>query len=73
MKVDMSPQAVTARLKLLDQLWELSVNLMRARPAEKPKIDNSETALLSERSLAEDWNTPEENKAWRHLADLPSR
>jgi len=72
MKVDMSPQAVTARLKLLDQLWELSVNLMRARPAEKP-IDNSETALLSERSLAEDWNTPEENKAWRHLADLPSR
>ena len=73
MKVDMSPQAVTARLKLLDQLWELSVNLMRARPAEMPKIDNSETALLSERSLAEDWNTPEENEAWRHLADLPSR
>ena len=72
MKVDMSPQAVTARLKLLDQLWELSVNLMRARPAEEP-IDNSETALLSERSLAEDWNTPEENEAWRHLADLPSR
>jgi len=72
MKVDMSPQAVTARLKLLDQLWELSVNLMRARPAEEP-IDNSETALLSERSLAEDWNTPEENKAWRHLTDLPSR
>jgi hypothetical protein len=72
MKVDMSPQAVTARLKLLDQLWELSVNLMRATPAEEP-IDNSETALLSERSLAGDWNTPEENKAWRHLADLPSR
>ena len=72
MKVDMSPQAVTARLKLLDQLWELSVNLMRARPAEEP-IDNSETALLSERSLAEDWNTPDENNAWRHLADLPSR
>jgi len=73
MKVDMSPQAVTARLKLLDQLWELSVNLMGAKRAEKPKIENSETALLSERSLAEDWNTPEENKAWRHLADLPSR
>ena len=73
MKVDMSPQAVTARLKLLDQLWELSVNLMRAERADKPKIENSETALLSERSLAEDWNTTEENKAWRHLADLPSR
>jgi len=30
-KVDMSPQAVTQRLKLLDQLWALSVKLMRAK------------------------------------------
>jgi hypothetical protein len=27
----MSPQAVTQRLKLLDQLWALSVKLMRAK------------------------------------------
>ena len=27
----------------------------------------AETALLSEASLAEDWNRPEEDKAWAHL------
>ncbi len=27
----------------------------------------SETALLSERSLAEDWNRTEEDAAWAHL------
>ena len=26
-----------------------------------------ETALLSERALAEDWNRPEEEEAWSHL------
>ncbi len=28
MKVDMSPKAVTERLKLMDELWLLSVKLM---------------------------------------------
>ena len=27
----------------------------------------SETALLSENALAEDWNRPEEDEAWSHL------
>ena len=27
----------------------------------------SETALLSEGALAEDWNRPEEDEAWAHL------
>jgi hypothetical protein len=27
----------------------------------------SETALLSETALAEDWNRPEEDEAWSHL------
>ena len=27
----------------------------------------SETALLSEAALAEDWNRPEEDEAWSHL------
>jgi hypothetical protein len=27
----------------------------------------SETALLSEQVLAEDWNRPEEDEAWSHL------
>ena len=39
---------------------------------EDPKVEISETALLSEDSLAEDWNKPEEDEAWQHLAELPS-
>ncbi len=31
MKVDMSPKAVTARLKTLDELWELSMKLMNSK------------------------------------------
>jgi len=34
---------------------------------EKPTGGHSETALLSEQSLAEDWNRPEEGEAWFHL------
>ena len=30
--------------------------------------DISETALLSEAALAEDWNRPEEDAAWSHLS-----
>ena len=30
-----------------------------------------ETALLSEAALAEDWNRPEEDEAWRHLQQVP--
>ena len=39
---------------------------------EEPKIEISETELLSEASLAADWNSPEEDKAWQHLDSLPS-
>ncbi len=34
---------------------------------EEPDAAISETALLSEFALAEDWNRPEEEAAWRHL------
>jgi len=30
----------------------------------------SETTLLSEQSLAEDWNRPEEDEAWSHLQQV---
>lgn len=30
----------------------------------------SETALLSEAALAEDWSRPEENEAWSHLQQV---
>jgi hypothetical protein len=34
---------------------------------EEPSIKIPETALLSEKSLAEDWNRPGEDEAWSHL------
>ena len=34
---------------------------------EEPLTKVSECALLSEAALAEDWNRPEEDKAWAHL------
>jgi hypothetical protein len=34
---------------------------------ERPTDRRSETALLSEAALAEDWDRPEEDEAWKHL------
>ena len=34
---------------------------------EAPTSLMHETAIVSERSLAEDWNRPEEDAAWSHL------
>ncbi len=39
---------------------------------EEPEVAMSETALLSEAALAEDWNRPEEEEAWSHLQQAPS-
>ena len=39
---------------------------------EAPKMELSETALLSEETLAETWNTEEEDQAWQGLDELPS-
>ena len=33
----------------------------------EPESRISETAVLSEAALAEDWNRPEEDEAWAHL------
>ncbi|MCS7065901.1 MAG: hypothetical protein NZL85_06435 [Fimbriimonadales bacterium] len=33
----------------------------------EPAVQVSETALLSEAALGEDWNRPEEDAAWSHL------
>ena len=38
---------------------------------EEPAINVSETALLSEPALAEDWSRPEEDEAWSHLQQVP--
>ena len=37
---------------------------------EDPISTISETALLSEKALAEDWLKPEEDKAWSHLVPV---
>lgn len=34
---------------------------------ERPTAHPAETALLSEATLAEDWDRPEEDEAWEHL------
>ena len=50
-----------------------SINLTESRRAlvtilkDEPAQPVSTTALLSEPSLAEDWNRPEEDEAWSHL------
>lgn len=57
------------RLRLLEK-----VDLGRARRVlvtfleDETELEGvSETALLSEATLAEDWNRPEEDEAWQHL------
>ena len=37
---------------------------------ETPDSNISETALLSESALAEDWERPEEEEAWQHLQSV---
>ena len=37
---------------------------------EHPATGISESALLAEAALAEDWNRPEEDEAWAHLQQV---
>ncbi len=39
---------------------------------EEPLDEITDLALLSEPALARDWERPEEDEAWSHLAQLPS-
>lgn len=64
MRVDMSCAAVTDRLTLLGELWELSVELMQAKPQKR------EATVLSERSLPEHCDTPAEDDASQRQAEL---
>jgi len=57
MRVDMSAAAVTARLQILDELWELCVELMGAKPQQR------EADGLSEPSLPESCNTVDQDRA----------
>jgi hypothetical protein len=54
------------------------INLPRSRRViitildEEPSEEVFNLALLSESALARDWEQPEEDEAWSHLAQLPS-
>jgi len=50
----------------LDRRHRALVMILADEPSEA-----HETALLSEASLAEDWNRPEEEAAWSHLQPAP--
>ena len=42
------------------------VTILDERPTDRP----AETALLSEAALAEDWESAEEDEAWKHLQEV---
>jgi hypothetical protein len=42
MKVDMSPKAVAERLKIVDELWLLSVKLMNSKKVKTGKDKNND-------------------------------
>lgn len=50
---DMSPEAITNRLKTMEQLWELSINLMNAKLLEK---EFSNAAAIDEKSAFHESN-----------------
>jgi len=39
---------------------------------DEPSEEMTNLALLSEPALGREWNRPEEDEAWSHLAQLPS-
>ena len=65
MELDMSPEAITNRLKIMEQLWELSVNLMQAR-------EISETNTRAEKPLEKKRNTLREQTAQKIMTVTPT-
>jgi len=65
MKTDMSPAAVTSRLEMLGELWELGVELMSANPKRQ------ETGALTERILSENCETSDEEGSLNRLSEPP--
>jgi hypothetical protein len=55
-----------------------SISLPAARralvpiPDDEPEPGAIELAMMSEPALSAEWDTPEEDLAWSHLAQLPS-
>jgi hypothetical protein len=66
--IDVNGKVVLQETVKLNKTFRALVTILD----EDPKNEILETAILSEVSLAKDWNTAEENEAWQHLAELPS-
>ena len=49
MKIDMSPQAVTNRMEMLDQLWELAVALKTSDIGTSRKVEDLEKVVKKEK------------------------
>jgi hypothetical protein len=49
MKIDMSPQAVTNRMNMLDQLWELAVALKSSDITNSRRVEEPETNRKKEK------------------------
>ncbi len=50
-KIDMSPDAVTSRMLMLDQLWELAVSLKNSKAG--PRVEDAEPPVYSEQKKAD--------------------
>ena len=64
LKKDLPKTKMNALLNFL-RVWDIEVELKSDSGIPKNKID--EMTLMSEQSLAKDWLTPEEDKAWHDL------
>lgn len=58
MEVDMSPEAVTQRLRLMDELWELSIKLMNSKRVESPINKGDEREPAYEKTTDQDHSQP---------------
>ncbi len=54
-------------VRLLEEVHLPSARRALVTILEQPATNTTETALLSEATLAADWNRPEEDEAWSHL------
>jgi hypothetical protein len=60
----MEPEKITLE-KIYEEIKKLELALKKGGAIKQ--IESPETALLSERSLAEEWLSPEEDEAWKNL------
>lgn len=61
MKVDMSPEAIGARLRAMDDLWLLSVKLMNSKPTDGGRASSGNSRALAiqdsiRQVLLHDWD-----------------